>query len=68
MSTIKCIKRKCEYCEEHDFFVSYYRCAVTNLSFKKDSEGICYISDTIKEKSNELEDLKDLRMFIRVNQ
>ena len=56
---MKCIKDKCRYCKEHDFYSSFYNCTLLNKSFKKDNNIDCLLRDIIQDMEDNLNELKE---------
>lgn len=57
---MKCIKKKCSYCEEHQFNMSYLTCNLMNngnIGFHKDNDMRCVIDKEIKDVESVLADL-----------
>ena len=65
---MKCIKSKCRFYKEHDFFSSAYVCSLGG-SFKKDGKNIeCVLDVRLKELEREKELLEKYSKFIRFKQ
>jgi hypothetical protein len=66
--TIKCIKKKCRYCSQHDYYASYAICSLTHDSFPIVGNKTCDISDIIYNLQNEIDKLQEYKDTIEANQ
>lgn len=66
---MKCIKKKCRYCQPHEYRLSYYYCELDGGGgFHKDSNRNCHFDDIIKEHEQTLCEFKDYKRFIEPKQ
>jgi len=65
---MKCIKRKCKFCLENDFFSSAYVCDLSCKTFLKVEAVNCDIDREIESRETRLKELKDYALIIRSDQ
>jgi hypothetical protein len=65
---MKCIKEKCRFCIEHDYYCSYYKCYLCNFSFLKDLDTECLIEKELEKIQKRYKNLSRLRNFINREQ
>lgn len=61
---MKCVKSKCGYCISHDYRESYKTCNLDSISFHKDSDKECNISEIIIEKYKYINMLEEMQAGI----
>jgi hypothetical protein len=64
-NAMKCIKEKCRYYSEHDFYESYFTCKLDTLNHKKVSDKDCLILDIIQDMEDDIINLKEYAKHIK---